>query len=281
VSRDYLLREREVAHSAEPTFTPDCRREGCLDCGVCTGELRPRLAREEAIEEPPPKVASRAPGRENQAPGRRLRIHYARLGPARYLGHLELVRLMYRAFRRAAVPVAYSQGFHPLPKLSFGKALPVGVESLAEYVDVELAPQVGAAELPAASVARALGAVLPEGLKVQGAEEAPPGRKMAPPTEETYIVGADGLGLARERVAEFLERKSFEVELEGRKGPRRIDLRSQVLKLEFVDETSLKVALSLQSLQTAGGQVRPEVLVRLVFGLSEEQAGRLTVLKVS
>jgi len=281
VSRDYILREREIAHSTAPEFTPDCRRAGCLGCGVCTDTLTPRLAADagpvpEQAAAPVPAASRRVPAAQPQ--GRRVRVHYAKLEGARFLSHLELVRLMYRACRRAGVPVAYSQGFHPLPRLSFGKALSVGIESLAEYVDVELDPAASLSQYPAGRVARDLGAAMPPGLKVQGAEEHPPGRRMRAPTEEVYVVGADGLGLARDTAAEFLKGLSFEVEVEGRKGSRRVDLRPLVTRLEFVDDGSLKVALSLQS---SAPQLRPDVIVRHVFGLNEEQAGRLTILKVA
>ncbi len=280
VERAYLEREREVAHSEAPEFTPDCRLAGCQECGVCGEGLEPRLAGVEALAEPEAAAAPRVRSRSGgvQEVGRRLRVHYAKLEPASWLGHLELVRLMYRAFRRARIPVAYTQGFHPLPKLSFGKALPVGVESLAEYVDVELAPGVSVAEWPPSTLARAMSAAMPAGFKVQGATEAPPGRRLRPPAEEAYVVGLDGLSLEPEAARRFLAQERCEVEIAGRKGVRRLDLRAAVTGLEFIDEGSLRVALSLQ---VPDCQVRPEVAVRHVFGLSEAEAARLTLLKVS
>jgi radical SAM family uncharacterized protein/radical SAM-linked protein len=282
VRREYLEREREKALAPEPTFTPDCRLEGCLDCGVCGDSLSPRLASRQAekqVEEAPePRPAYRTPSRAPQGTPRHIRVHYAKLEDARFIGHLEIVRLMYRAFRRSRVPVAYSQGFHPLPRLSFGKALPVGVESLAEYVDAELAEGVAQSRYPAARLAKDLGAVLPAGLKVLGVEEAPPGRKFKPPHEEAYVVGLDGAGLNREDAAVFMDRQSCETEIEGRKGTRLIDLRQVVRGLEFVDDTSLRLALSLQPQEA---QVRPEVAVRYIFGLSPEEVRALTLLKVS
>jgi radical SAM-linked protein len=67
-----------------------------------------------------------------------LRIWYEKLGPASYLSQLELQRLFERLFRRAELPLAFSAGFHPLPLLSFGKALPVGVESREEWLNITL-----------------------------------------------------------------------------------------------------------------------------------------------
>ncbi|MEW5700714.1 MAG: TIGR03960 family B12-binding radical SAM protein [Candidatus Zixiibacteriota bacterium] len=68
----------------------------------------------------------------------RYRLCYCKAGLSRYLSHLEVVRLFHRASRRAQLPVAFSGGFHPHPKLSFGPALPVGVAGDHEYLDVEL-----------------------------------------------------------------------------------------------------------------------------------------------
>src|SRR5690606_33558809 len=80
--------------------------------------------------------------RRQKGPGREVermpkyRLRYAKFGPARFASHLDLGRALGRALRRAGLPVAYSQGFHPLPKMAFGPPLPVGVESEAEFVDI-------------------------------------------------------------------------------------------------------------------------------------------------
>ena len=68
----------------------------------------------------------------------RIRVQFAKLGKARFLSHLELVTLFSRSIRRAGIPIRFSEGFHPLPKVVFSPALPVGMESIAEYVDLEI-----------------------------------------------------------------------------------------------------------------------------------------------
>ena len=70
----------------------------------------------------------------------RLRVRFARLGKVRFTSHRDIARIWERAVRRADLPVAYSQGFTPRPRLSFGLALSTGYESLAEYLDIELDP---------------------------------------------------------------------------------------------------------------------------------------------
>jgi hypothetical protein len=68
----------------------------------------------------------------------RVRLRFAKLGKIRWTSHRDTARMWERAFRRIELPLAYSSGFSPRPKVSFGLALPTGYESVAEYLDVEL-----------------------------------------------------------------------------------------------------------------------------------------------
>lgn len=72
----------------------------------------------------------------------KLRVRYTKLGKVRFLGNLDLARNWERAIRRANLPVAYSEGFSPRPRLHYGLALPTGAESFAEYVDIDLSEDV-------------------------------------------------------------------------------------------------------------------------------------------
>ena len=68
----------------------------------------------------------------------RLLVRFSKLDMARYISHLDLIRLMQRVLRRAGTPVSYTQGFHPHPKMAFASALGVGIESRSEYMDLSL-----------------------------------------------------------------------------------------------------------------------------------------------
>lgn len=98
-----------------------------------------------------------------------LRVRYAKLGRSRWIGHLDLARCFERAVRRAGIAARYSEGFSSHLRLAFGPALPVGAESVAEYLDVELAaeappsPEVGAED----RWAEALSDALPDGMEVR------------------------------------------------------------------------------------------------------------------
>jgi radical SAM-linked protein len=77
------------------------------------------------------------------------RLRFTKLGKVRWTSHRDVARMWERALRRAEIPVAYTEGFSPRPRLSFGLALPTGHESLGEYLDVDLADSVDITSLPA------------------------------------------------------------------------------------------------------------------------------------
>lgn len=111
-----------------------------------------------------------SPGASNMAGRHLLRIRYSKEGPSRFLSGLEMQSLWGRSLRRAGFPVAYSQGFNPAPRLSFSPALPVGTESVAEFVEAEFSLPVTASELE-----RKLPVFLPEGIGIVSARHVPPG----------------------------------------------------------------------------------------------------------
>lgn len=82
-------------------------------------------------------------------------------GPARFISHLDIIRTLGRALRRAGLSIAYSQGFHPLPRLSLGPPLPLGIESTAEYADL-----VFTEAYPGEEIKSRLNTSLPLGLEV-------------------------------------------------------------------------------------------------------------------
>ena len=99
-----------------------------------------------------------------------MRLRYAKRGKLRFTSHRDLARAFDRALRRAGVPVAYSQGFSPHPKVSWAGAAPTGAASEAEYVEVQLVREVDPELLRSE-----LDAALPHGLVVLEAVRAGPG----------------------------------------------------------------------------------------------------------
>lgn len=89
------------------------------------------------------------------------RMMYAKEGPARYISHLDLLRTFERAIRRAGLPIAFTAGFNPHPKISFAAPLGVGTAGEKEFADLELA-----GEVPVTTIQKNLSATLPEGLRL-------------------------------------------------------------------------------------------------------------------
>ncbi|BDG04353.1 TIGR03960 family B12-binding radical SAM protein [Anaeromyxobacter oryzae] len=159
VTKAYL--QKQLAAARNLAEVVDCVLAPCTVCGACDYDVvknRTYDAKDYVPEPPPPPRPPEPPTRTF------VRVRYTKLGRLVALSHLETMHALLRAIRRAGLPVAYSQGFHPKPRVSFGPALPVGVESVCEYLDLEL---VGPAD-PAEVLAR-LVPELPEGLRAEEA----------------------------------------------------------------------------------------------------------------
>jgi radical SAM-linked protein len=102
-----------------------------------------------------------------------IRIRFSKRGKIRFTSHRDVARIWERALRRAELPIAYTEGYSPRPKLSFGLALSTGYESNGEYLDVTLRQVPGDVELH--ELPRRLAAALPQGIEVQAVVDLPAG----------------------------------------------------------------------------------------------------------
>jgi radical SAM-linked protein len=134
--KEFFIVERHKA--LELTATSDCREGTCHNCGVCDFEqLRMRFAKRAVVEQAGCEQEIAAAQAEPER-FTRVRLTLSKLGRARMVGHLEYLTMFQRALRRARLPLRFSQGFHPTPKVSYLEALPLGVASEAELIDLEL-----------------------------------------------------------------------------------------------------------------------------------------------
>ncbi len=200
VDVDFLKRERELAFKEEAT--PDCRIDGCTNCGACDGRVSTRLcidadksvstekssyvsteesstvstvstkiSTDVSIEKP--STVSTKPSTESsygrrpraakeQAPSiqTKYRFLYEKMTRLRFLGHLDMVAVFHRAMSAAGFPLAFSQGFNPHPKVSFGPPLPFGSTGLNEAFDIETTSPLNGDPLR-------VNKWLPEGLRVK------------------------------------------------------------------------------------------------------------------
>jgi len=266
VSRDFLLTERTRA--AQGLETPDCRVSGCQNCGVCDQD-RVRLRLEDSLSlplAPPPPL----PAPDPLAPYR-YRLTYAKLEEARWLGHLEMVAALYRSLRRSGLPLVFSSGFHPLPRVSFYDALPLGVESLAETMDVALA-----APVPEDTLLSALNRVLPPGLTVLMAARL--SKRLGPPGQHgaLYQVESPKPVFDSDAAAHFMAQTEFLVTRHRPKEDQRLDLRPLVTGLTVLDPQHLELDLRRQE----KGNVKVTDALAAIFTLHGDQSRELRILKI-
>ena len=247
----YFIREYESALKGE--VTEDCKVSRCLACG-----LNPKECFKEYAIEPLPAP----PARPAAAPALRFRyrLTYHKHGPAKWLGHLETQRVILRAARAASLPLAWSQGYHPHPKVSFSQALPVGVESADERLDMELTEY---AEAPA--IASRLNGALPEGFRFTAARQIAldtPSIAASVTRVEYTIQPAAGSGREEmERaIAAFMALPSCVI-TRPRDG-KEVDARARVESLTFDPSSG---ALSCVALVKDGGAFRPDDLIEALL----------------
>lgn len=163
VDAQFLKDELEKARSE--VYTPDCRYHACQKCGLCDFEtIFPIVHNRLGKSLDPSTHRSELPAQvlQKNEQHHRYIVHYSRTGRICFLGHLEILQVFFRALRRAEIKTHYSQGFNPTPKISFGPALPVGTESLAEFFIMDLPEPLSHTE----KTAEGLNRKLPQGLEV-------------------------------------------------------------------------------------------------------------------
>ena len=150
INKDWL--KADLQRALEAATVPDCSFEGCSHCGVCGADFGHNVV---VPPQPiPPFAGQFVP---NQTRAQRMRVWFGKLGDLALISHLDLLRLFDRVIRRAALPIAFTGGFHPSPRIAPASALPLGVTSSGEIVDFDLTQSMSieefqqklAAQLPA------------------------------------------------------------------------------------------------------------------------------------
>ncbi len=187
-------------------------------------------------------------------PETRWRITYTVEGPLRYISHLEQVRVWERAIRRAGLPLAYSGGFTPRPRLQVAAPLPLGFASEAEWLDLWLEQPV-----EPETIVRALTATLPEGLTIRNIEGVPPVAPSLPSqvVAARYVVTVETTVPAdeiRRRIADLLAAETLLRERRGRS----YDLRPLILDLRLEKVSAGECVLTMLLSAREGATGRPE-----------------------
>jgi radical SAM-linked protein len=169
-----------------------------------------------------------------------LLVRYAKRGKMRFASHLDVARAFERGVRRAGLPIAYSTGFTPHPKISYAGGAPTGVASEAEYLSLTLTSRV-----EADTVRERLNAALPDGIDVIAVTEDSGGLPASRLTASQWQVALPGLPADNvvPVVTRFLALTEAPVERLTSKGMRRMDARAAVVSLDVIDDASTDSSL--------------------------------------
>ena len=261
VSRDFQLMEFKKGLAGE--VTPDCREAGCCACGVCTSEQIAALPPlRSALTDPDIQLPSQQGTQEADRSLRRIRIVFSKKGDLRYLGHLEMARMFERACRRAGIPLSFTGGYSPKPRITFALSLPTGTEALAEWLDLEL----GEAWSPD-EVMNSLNEQLPSGIRVVDSWKVPVdvpalnGRVRFITYEALLPEPLEGL---KEMVLDLMSRPSVPV-IRVKKGKERtLDLKGYLTDMKTLDERTLIFTLALKGEK---GSARPQEVLEALMGI--------------
>jgi len=159
ISKEWL--KEDLQRALEALTLPDCSFDGCSHCGVCGADFGHNV-----VVPPPPIPPFAGQFMPDQQRSQRIRLWFGKQGEMAFIGHLDLLRLFERAARRAALPLTFTGGFHPGPRISFASALPLGATSSGEIVDFELTTEMAIAEFQ-----QRLAAQLPREIPIYRAQQ--------------------------------------------------------------------------------------------------------------
>ena len=294
VSREFLLRENDAA-SAEK-LTPDCISIGeCQSCGACpepASYLESMVAKRHAADQSK-EATTVGSARTSDSTGHTgprqmafpLRCKYERLGPARFISHLDVLTALGRAARESGLPVEYTKGFNPQPRISAGLPLPIGHSSLAEYIDMRVSRPLAPSKL-----IESMNNCLMQGVHFVAASHL--FRKSlslcALVSDVDYsvvidferlseVAGHEGLSMLNdeafhlERIKWILAQKSIIVSRTTPKRRVKLDLRAFISALSLVGVESGKALLRMTlTVDQNGRTARPSMVLSELYGTEED-----------
>ena len=261
ITDDFLKIEYGRALNGE--VTSDCNK-GCYGCGLkcrSEGESAEKLMHETAGVS---IMSNKLPGHQNKV-SRRFRVRFSKTGNLRHLSHQEMMTSLLRAIRRANISLIYSSGFHPHPRISFGPALPTGVEGLNEYFDIEVSVTTNSMEL-----LKRLNSELPEGLEALEISPVPMNKGSLNDIVSCYEyeVGVDDT--ANSKINYFLNLSQCIVSRNNKS----VDIRSMVKSAEISGSRLLLTIVDTES------KARVHEILKEIFQTSIEEITALPVKRV-
>ncbi|HEY9639620.1 MAG TPA: TIGR03960 family B12-binding radical SAM protein, partial [Coleofasciculaceae cyanobacterium] len=236
IDKQWLKADLQRALAA--AIVPDCSFEGCSHCGVCGADFGHNIV-------VPPLPIPKFEGQfvPNQERVQRLRVWFGKVGDLAMISHLDLIRLFDRAIRRAAIPIAFTGGFHPGPRIAPASALPLGVTSSGEIVDFDLIQT-----MEVEAFRQKLSAQLPANIPVYRVEAIAPNSASATQLVDRaeYLISLGILANAAAAespvaawpawVAQILAAQEIWMEQTTKSGQiRQVNLRDRLIELQWID----------------------------------------------
>jgi len=280
VSPQFLWEEYQ--RGLQEKISPPCMKKDCHRCGICDGKTL-------TVREGDPIEMSgleRRVRRDFRKKGmkKKIRLKFKKGGEMRFLSHLELAHLFYRASMRADLPLCFSEGFHPMPRIVFDTALPVGMESLKEIVDIEVEGKIAPPEMM-----ERLNQHLPPGIEILEAKEVPPFFDLSSLLHPSvYWVPLDHL-LSKEgailKVKKALDKKELFVHQERDGKKRSVDIRPLIEKMEVKGEEEksgepLRWGVELVLRRVKGRTAKPIEIIGTILSLEGEPLAQIKVIKL-
>ncbi|PNW53901.1 UNVERIFIED_CONTAM: B12-binding domain-containing radical SAM protein [Euhalothece sp. KZN 001] len=152
--------QEDLQRALDAATVPDCSYAGCSHCGVCGIDFGHNI-----VVKPPEIPKFEGHFQPDQTRDQRIRVQFSKEGEMRLVSHLDLVRLFDRAIRRAKLPISFTGGYHPGPRISIANALSLGMSSSGEIVDFDLTETLDLEEFR-----DRLSEQLPEGITINSVE---------------------------------------------------------------------------------------------------------------
>ncbi len=186
------------------------------------------------------------------------RCKYSKTDEMAFISHLDLLRIFIRALRRESIDVNYSQGFHPHPKLSFSPALSLGVESVCEMMDIDVASEISPEEF-----LKKLNKALPIGVKVSEVYPIPKmGGIASLTTHSKYRISLNKVDEALiQRISELLAQEEILIRKKNKKGKfTEINVKDRIDRIEVIDN-----AIDVILLNSTNGALKPSEFIDILF----------------
>ncbi|PIE64293.1 MAG: B12-binding domain-containing radical SAM protein [Desulfobacterales bacterium] len=267
VDKSFLEDERKRA--LDEKNTEDCRTGRCSKCGVCNFKsLKPICYHEKKRIVEFEKNTDKKNELEESF---KYEINFSKLNSARFLGHLEMVKIFSRALRRAKIPVKFSKGYHPMPKISFGDTLPVGMQSESEQLNMTLTENIDPS-----TIVTSLQPQLPENFIVIGCKPKEKSKKDKSDDKIVYKIQLKDGNLNPSQLRLFIEKNELIINKKNKKGKNvAVDLKKAVSRIKKIDERQLLITLERQN----NLLIRPAIILKKVFNLSDDQLSEAVITK--